>query len=90
MPLGGLLLRVSCEFDSRRGCQNSVGKPGKIKGFRRFFIFAKKQQKRKITNFHNRPTNLFVIIDNKDERCIILLFNFNNLVKGAVHGNARN
>lgn len=55
-----------------------------------FFIFAKKQQKRKITNFHNRSTNLFVIIDNKNERCIILLSNFNNLVKGAVHGNARN
>ena len=65
-------------------------KPSKIKGFRRFFIFTKKQKKREIANFHNRSTNLFVIIDNKSERCIILLSNFNNLVKGAVHGNARN
>ena len=51
------------------------------------FSFLRRNSK---TNFHNRSTNLFVIIDNKSERCIILLSNFNNLVKGAVHGNARN
>lgn len=72
------------------GAKSTAEKPSKIKAFRRFFIFAKKQQKRKITNFHNRSTNPFVIIDNKNERCIILLFNFNNFVEGAVHGNARN
>lgn len=55
------------------------------------FSFLRRNSKNeKITNFHNRSTNLFVIIDNKNERCIILLSNFNNLVKGAVHGNARN
>lgn len=55
------------------------------------FSFLRRNSKNgKIANFHNRSTNLFVIIDNKNERCIILLSNFNNLVKGAVHGNARN
>ncbi len=55
------------------------------------FSFLRRNSKNgKITNFHNRSTNLFVIIDNKSERCIILLSNFNNLVKWAVHGNARN
>ena len=31
--------------------KNSAGKPSKIKGFRRFFIFTKKQQKRKNHKF---------------------------------------